>query len=112
MRISSSSKNSGARARLCAGAGLLALVLASCAGEQGPPGAEGPAGQAGTPCTLEDNDDGTRTLTCADGTSVVLSDGQDAAPCTVADGGESFYICGDHRQTIPHLRLAALATTK
>jgi hypothetical protein len=27
---------------------------------------------------------------------------------TVADGGESFYVCGDHRQTIPHLRLAAL----
>jgi hypothetical protein len=28
---------------------------------------------------------------------------------TVADGGESFYVCGDHRQTVPHLRLAALA---
>lgn len=27
---------------------------------------------------------------------------------TVADGGESFYVAGDHRQTIPHLRLAAL----
>ncbi len=27
---------------------------------------------------------------------------------TVADGGESFYICGDHRQTVPHLRRAAL----
>jgi len=27
---------------------------------------------------------------------------------TVADGGESFYVCGDHRATIPHLRLAAL----
>jgi hypothetical protein len=28
---------------------------------------------------------------------------------TVADGGESFYISGDHRQTIPHLRRAAIA---
>lgn len=28
---------------------------------------------------------------------------------TVADGGESFYVSGDHRQTVPHLRLAALA---
>lgn len=28
---------------------------------------------------------------------------------TVADGGESFYICGDHRQTLPTLRRAALA---
>jgi hypothetical protein len=27
---------------------------------------------------------------------------------TVADGGESFYICGDHRQTIPELRRASL----
>jgi len=27
---------------------------------------------------------------------------------TVADGGEGFYVCGDHRQTVPHLRLAAL----
>jgi hypothetical protein len=28
---------------------------------------------------------------------------------TVADGGESFYVQGDHRQTIPHLRTAAIA---
>lgn len=28
---------------------------------------------------------------------------------TVADGGESYYVCGDHRQTVPHLRTAALA---
>ncbi len=28
---------------------------------------------------------------------------------TVADGGESFYVCGDHRQTLPQLRRAALA---
>lgn len=28
---------------------------------------------------------------------------------TVADGGESFYVCGDHRSTVPHLRRAALA---
>ena len=28
---------------------------------------------------------------------------------TVADGGESFYVEGDHRVTIPHLRAAALA---
>jgi hypothetical protein len=30
---------------------------------------------------------------------------------TVADGGQSFYICGDHRQTVPYLRQAAVATT-
>ena len=27
---------------------------------------------------------------------------------TVADGGESFYVCGDHRQTVPYLRHAAI----
>lgn len=27
---------------------------------------------------------------------------------TVADGGESFYVCGNHRQTVPLLRQAAL----
>ena len=27
---------------------------------------------------------------------------------TVADGGESFYVQGDHRVTVPHLRRAAL----
>lgn len=31
---------------------------------------------------------------------------------TVADGGESLYLCGDHRQTIPHLRWSALAAEK
>ena len=28
---------------------------------------------------------------------------------TVADGGESLYVCGDHRQAVPLLRQAALA---
>jgi len=27
---------------------------------------------------------------------------------TVADGGESFYVCGDHRQTVPYLRQTAI----
>jgi hypothetical protein len=31
---------------------------------------------------------------------------------TVADGGESFYVQGDHRATVPALRLAALAHQK
>ena len=31
---------------------------------------------------------------------------------TVADGGESFYVCGDHRQTVPHLCQAALGNPK
>jgi hypothetical protein len=31
---------------------------------------------------------------------------------TVADGGESFYVQGDHRATLPHLRRAALAFSR
>ncbi len=31
---------------------------------------------------------------------------------TIADGGESLYVCGDHRQTIPYLRQAALAAER
>jgi hypothetical protein len=30
---------------------------------------------------------------------------------TVADGGRSHYVCGDHRQTVPHLRRAAIDAT-
>jgi hypothetical protein len=30
---------------------------------------------------------------------------------TVADGGQSFYVCGDHRQTVPWLRRAALSAS-
>ena len=31
---------------------------------------------------------------------------------TVADGGESFYVCGDHRQTLPHLRHYAIKASE
>ena len=31
---------------------------------------------------------------------------------TVADGGQSFYVCGDHRQTVPHLRMATIAASE
>jgi len=30
---------------------------------------------------------------------------------TVADGGQSFYVCGDHRQTVPYLRQAAIGAS-
>jgi len=30
---------------------------------------------------------------------------------TVADGGESYYIQGDHRLTVPHLRAQALSAS-
>ena len=67
--------------------GLLLLVpfLFACqgpigpAGPQGTTGAAGPQGStgaAGTSCTATDNNDGTKTITCADGTSITLTNGQ------------------------------------
>ncbi len=63
-------------------------------GEQGEPGEPGPAGKDGTACTVADNNDGTKTISCDDGTSVTVSDGADGADgadgtsCTVADNGD------------------------
>ncbi len=31
---------------------------------------------------------------------------------TVADGGQSHYVCGDHRQTVPHLRREAIDASR
>lgn len=46
------------------------------AGDPGPAGDSGdpgPAGDAGTSCTIVDNGNGTKTITCTDGTTVVVS---------------------------------------
>ena len=45
-------------------------------------------GADGTACTVADNGDGTKTISCEDGTSVVVSDGADGTACTVADNGD------------------------
>jgi hypothetical protein len=39
-------------------------------------------------CGIEDNGDGTKTITCNDGTSATVSDGQAGTSCTVAVDGE------------------------
>ncbi len=50
-------------------------------GEQGPQGATGTtgdtgaAGKDGTSCTVKDNGNGSKTITCSDGTSVTIKDG-------------------------------------
>jgi hypothetical protein len=41
----------------------------------------------GQSCTVRDNGDGTKTISCADGTSVTVSNGQAGASCTVTDNG-------------------------
>lgn len=44
-------------------------------GANGAVGATGAAGADGKPCTIKDNGNGTKTITCADGTTVTLNDG-------------------------------------
>ncbi|HEY3356950.1 MAG TPA: OmcA/MtrC family decaheme c-type cytochrome [Polyangia bacterium] len=84
---------------------MLALLLAlpalpACegpAGKNGNPGAPGvtgvtgvtgPSGTAGGSCTVTANSDGTKTITCDDGTTVTVKDGQAGSSCTVTDNGD------------------------
>jgi len=62
---------------------LLTLALALAAGCGGSNGA---AGKDGTSCTLTDNQDGTATLHCADGSSFTIASGKDGKDG--ADGGD------------------------
>ncbi len=74
-------------------------VLAGCV--------DGSPGEPGTGCTVRANDDGSRTVVCADGTSVTLrdgADGQDGADaevrgCEAVDTGDGTLTidCGEGR---------------
>jgi hypothetical protein len=58
-----------------------------CNGATGPAGPQGAAGTNGTSCSVTDNGDGTKTIACADGTKVTVSDGpQGAVGATGAQG--------------------------
>ncbi len=75
-------------------------------------GIDGEDGEDGTSCSVTDNQDGTATIACTDGTSYTVSNGQDgqdggsgeegtrgsdADPCTVTghDDGSSTITCPD-----------------
>jgi predicted CXXCH cytochrome family protein len=82
----------GARLVLLGGA----LALAGCTGEDG---------QDGTSCTVVDNGNGTKTISCQDGTSVTVSDGAEGAAgssCTVRDNrnGTKTITCQDGTSVI------------
>jgi alpha-tubulin suppressor-like RCC1 family protein len=66
-------------------------------GPEGPGGATGEPGQNALPCVVVDNEDGSYTMTCPDGTNVTWHDGESPAPCTVAANGDGSYtmICPD-----------------
>jgi OmcA/MtrC family decaheme c-type cytochrome len=67
-----------------------AVSVCLVAGLAGCTGPRGVTGRAGSDCTITTSDGGVKLITCADGTSVRVSDGQPGASCTVApapDGG-------------------------
>lgn len=65
---------------------LRALVLTSLVVL---PGCLGPAGEKGSSCTVADNGDGTVTVSCTDGTRVVLNQGSNGQPGAPGDAGTS-----------------------
>ncbi|MBI5485729.1 MAG: OmcA/MtrC family decaheme c-type cytochrome [Deltaproteobacteria bacterium] len=69
----------------------LAASLAAC---------DGPAGEAGSSCTVVDHGDGTYTIQCDDGSDVVVSNGEagaegtngnDGTSCRITDNGDGTY---------------------
>ncbi len=54
-------------------------------------GADGSDGVDGNDCTVSEDTDGTKTITCEDGTSVTVLDGTDGKSCTVQDNGNATY---------------------
>ncbi len=73
---------------------LLSPLLISCegpagsAGEQGEQGEPGEQGDKGVSCEVVDNGDGTKTITCEDGTTATVSDGTPGDSCTIVDNGD------------------------
>ncbi len=67
-------------------------------GTNGTDGAAGLPGMAGTSCTVMDNGDGTRTISCEDGTTATVADGADAIPPTPTLVGHN----GDHGSILPY----------
>ena len=75
---------------------LALLAIAACTGEDGANGAPGTPGAPGVSCTVTDNGDGTKTVTCGT-TTVTVNDGVDGTPgtdgasCTGADNGDGTF---------------------
>ncbi len=61
-----------------------ACLAFGCAGADGAVGPQGIAGADGAPCTVADQD-GAKIITCADGTSVTVPEGQPGQACSVVE---------------------------
>ncbi len=72
------------------------IAASACSGEDGAPGDPGDPGES---CTVVDNGDGTKTITCGDVSVDVTDgiDGTDGAGCTAVDNGDGTFTitCGD-----------------
>jgi len=58
-------------------------------GSDGEDGADGSNGRPGSSCTVQDNNDGTYTMTCEDGTTVTWQDGADGTDGTDGADGQN-----------------------
>jgi OmcA/MtrC family decaheme c-type cytochrome len=61
-------------------------------------GPRGSTGQSGSGCTVTSSDGGVKVISCADGTSVTVSNGQPGSSCTVSEadgGGAKTITCAD-----------------
>lgn len=67
----------------------------------GTAGPAGPKGEDGTSCTVVDNNDGTKTITCPDTAPVTIANGSPGSSCTVKDNGDgtSTITCTDNTTT-------------
>jgi len=85
-------------------AALLVVAATACSGSAGKNGANG---TNGTSCTATDNGNGSATITCPDGTSVVVANGKDGAPgtgcvlTTNGDGSRTITCAGGTSVVIP-----------
>ena len=80
---------------------ILAVCSLICACEPGEPGEQG---EQGTSCTIKDNGDGTKTISCEDGTEAIVYDGQDGTACTAKDNGDGTETisCEDGTEFVVH----------
>lgn len=77
---------------------LSPIVVGMGCGTAGP---AGPKGQDGSSCTVVDNNDGTKTITCPDTAPVTIANGSPGSSCSVKDNGDgtSTITCSDNTTT-------------
>jgi hypothetical protein len=85
------------------------LETSGITGPTGEPGASGLPVANGTSCTVADNNDGTPTMTCPDGTSVSFPTA--LAPIVGADCGSNFYGGGGRRLDLQNCNLTGVDLT-